>query len=204
MGIRRVDIAGLILIGGKSERMGQPKALIELAREPLWLHSCKLLRPFVNEVFLVGSIPGFEPPASIRLLTDSPPGFGPLGGIATGLERSGYPHHLLVAVDYPLIRPDLLTGLLAHSESHWAVCTRSAAFLEPLVAYYRTDCAPVARQMLAAGEVRTHRLFERVPSFVMDDRELAKIDPPKWSHFNVNTPSDLLEAEARLGSGYPT
>lgn len=204
MAIAKREIAGLILIGGKSTRMGRPKALVELAGIPLWLRAVESLTPHVNEVLFLGHVPGFIAPPEYRQVYDNPSDVGPLGGLLAGLDISGYEHHLLVAVDYPLVRFSFLEGLGARIGSLLAICGQTSEFVDPLVAYYHKDCAPVIRTMLAEGETRTHRLFGRVSSFVIPPAEMLKIDPAKWCLFNVNTPLDLIEAESRLRSGYPT
>lgn len=203
MAISRDNTAGLVLIGGKSERMGHPKALIELCGRPLWQRVADILTPYVDKVFYLGAVSGFVPTKDWQVILDDPLGIGPLGGLVAGLEQSGHQHHLLIAVDYPLVPAAFLQALVEQSDSFMAVCGQSAVFLEPLVAYYHRDCAPVIRQMIAQGEIRTHRIYDRVPSHVMGPAELLKIDPAKWAHFNVNTPADLREAELRLRAGYP-
>jgi len=203
MAISRDKTAGLILIGGKSERMGRPKALIELCGGRLWQRAGEILTPHVDAIFYLGSVAGFDPPQDQRVIMDDPPGIGPLGGLVAGLERSGYQHHLLIAVDYPLVPAAFLQTLVEQSESFMAVCGQSGAYLEPLVAYYHRDCAPVIRQMIAQGEIRTHQLYDRVRSHILTPAQMRKIDPAKWAHFNVNTPADLREAELRLRAGYP-
>lgn len=199
----REQVAGLVLIGGKSERMGRPKALAELAGEPLWRHVARALQPLVREIFFLGHVSGFVPPVEMPQLADDPAGIGPLGGLVAGLEQSEYNHHLLVAVDYPLVRPALLSAMLAKADLAKAVCGQPGDVVDPLIGCYHADCAPVIRRMLAASDTRTHQLLQRVASHIIPAGEIAKIDPAKWSHFNVNTPSDLLEAERRLRSGYP-
>lgn len=183
--------------------MGRPKCLVELDGITLCKRAVTAVTELCHETFLVGTAPGFEP-IGPRTIPDNPPGKGPLGGIVSGIEKSGHNHHLVLAVDYPLVRRELLQALLEHADGFDAVCTRSSDFLEPLVAYYHARCAPVIRQMLAEGEVRTHRLFERVPSFILDDATMQKVDPARWSQFNVNSPADLKRAEEMLRLGYPT
>jgi len=203
MAIAKTDIAGLILIGGDSTRMGRPKALVEMRGIPLWQRAVDTLGPFVNDILFLGEVPGFEPPVGTRLVKDARPGQGPLGGLLAGLSGSGYEHHLLLGVDYPLIRGAFIERLLDSADSQLAVCGKTSEALEPLVAYYHRDCMATIRTMLEEGETSAFRLFYRVASCIIPASEMTKIDPAKWTHFNVNTPADLIEAESRLLSGYP-
>ncbi len=203
MAIPKTDIAGLILIGGESTRMGRPKALVELGGIPLWRRAVETLRPRVSYILLIGDVPGFSPPSDCRQVSDARRGQGPLGGLLAGLVESGVEHNLLLGVDYPLVRGEFIDLLLGFTDSSLAVCGKTSEALEPLVAYYHRDCMAAIRTMLAEGETHAFRLFDRVPSSVIPASEMAKIDPAKWFHFNVNTPADLSEAESRLLSGYP-
>ncbi|MBI5868393.1 MAG: molybdenum cofactor guanylyltransferase [candidate division Zixibacteria bacterium] len=171
------EVAGIILTGGRSTRMGLDKATLSLAGRPMCQWVADALRPLVDRIILVGAIPGLDVAVPLSLVVDNPPGFGPLGGLATGLEASGKSHHLVVAADYPLVRPELLRLLLNKAPGHLAVCGRTELFLEPLVGYYHSGCAPVARAMLAEGELRTHLLFKRVASHVLSDEEYEMVDP---------------------------
>lgn len=202
MAIASREMAGLVLIGGKSERMGRPKALVELDGILLWRRAVDLLAPFVNDVLFLGSETGFTPPLPFKRIDDNPPGIGPMGGLVAGLEQSGFKHHLLLAVDYPLVPPEFLRALCDHANGYEAVCGMNGGFIEPLVGYYHADCSLVIRQMLQEGDSRTHRLIGRVKNLVISEAEMLKIDPSKSTYFNVNTPSDLLEAESRLRSGH--
>ncbi|MBI3873374.1 MAG: molybdenum cofactor guanylyltransferase [candidate division Zixibacteria bacterium] len=196
--IPKRDIAGLILIGGRSQRMGRDKATLEIAGIPLWQRAIDILEPLVGMVFLVGSVPGFRPPAPFAHIADDPPGLGPLGGIASGLERSGCQHHIVLAVDYPLVQSKLLLLLLEKSAGVRAVCGQGELYLEPLVGYYHALCAPVMRAMLSEGEIRTHRVFDRVPSHILTAEEYDAADPRRLSQINVNTPADCDRVHALL------
>lgn len=200
--LRTRVVAGLVLIGGRSERMGRPKVLVELDGIPLWRRAVDALAPFVSDIVFLGNVTDFAPPSPFRQIVDNPSGIGPLGGLVAGLEQSGYKHHLLMAVDYPLVPPEFLRTLCDHADGYDAVCGMNGGFVEPLVGYYHAGCAPVIRQMLQEGDSRTHRLIGRVKNLVIPEAEMLKIDPSKSTYFNVNTPSDLLEAEARLRSGH--
>ena len=194
MTIPRSELAGLILVGGKSARMGSDKATLQLAGIPLWKIANSILEPLVDSVIFIDADSPSQIPDTCRILQDNPPGYGPLGGLATGLEQSGYRHHLLMAVDYPLVQTSVQRLLLERAAKVWAVCGRSPSFLEPLLAYYNAACAPVIRGMIAEGEVRTHMLFERVPSVILDAKEYDAVDPRRLSQINVNTPEDLQRA----------
>jgi molybdopterin-guanine dinucleotide biosynthesis protein A len=199
MPIIKNEVAGVILIGGQSVRMGTDKATRRIAGTPLWEIAERTLQPLTDRVLFVGAAQTLGDAIPRRVIDDDPPGLGPLGGIVTGLEKSGYTHHLVLAVDYPLVQQALLRLLLERAEGVWAVCGRSPEYMEPLLAYYHAACTPVIRRMLAEGERQTYRLYERVPSVILREAEYDEADPERLSQINVNTPADLERATAIYG-----
>jgi molybdopterin-guanine dinucleotide biosynthesis protein A len=196
MSIAKSKVVGVVLTGGQSVRMGTNKATMRIGGTPLWEIAEQALRPLTDRVLFVGSAQTLGSAIPRTLIDDDPPGLGPLGGIVTGLEKSGYPHHLVLAVDYPLVQQALLRLLLRRADGVLAVCGQSPEYMEPLLAYYHVDCVPVIRQMLAEGERQTYRLYERVPSVVLTEAEYDGVDPERLSQINVNTPADLERASA--------
>ncbi len=195
------DVAGIILIGGRSSRMGRDKTAIEIAGRPMWRWVADALETCTSSLYFAGEADGLDSASPFPILPDDPPGLGPLGGLATALERSGRKHNLIVAADYPLVRPKLLNLLLEKSTGHMATCGRTSEFLEPLVGYYNAACAPVIRTMLAEGELRTHQLFTRAPSHILTDEEYESADPDRLSQINVNTPADLARVVKLVADG---
>src|SRR5258708_24214760 len=84
---RRGQIAGYILAGGMSSRLGRDKALVELAGRPLLLHMQGLLSSVASRVTVVA--PLRYSALGVRMIPDEWPGYGPLGGIATALRHTG-------------------------------------------------------------------------------------------------------------------
>ncbi len=78
---------GFVLVGGKSQRMGRDKALLEVKGQPLLLRTVELLRPYVAEVTLLGA-PTRNAHFSIPVLPDRYRGRGPLAALCTALECS--------------------------------------------------------------------------------------------------------------------
>jgi molybdopterin-guanine dinucleotide biosynthesis protein A len=85
--------AAVILAGGHSRRMGQPKALLPLAGRPLIEHLIMRCQREVPRVLVAGCPqPGLYADLSVPVLTDVLPDCGPLGGIDTAI-------HYLLQVD---------------------------------------------------------------------------------------------------------
>jgi len=116
----REPVAGLILAGGRSVRMGQDKAELVWRGRTLLDHARSLLRAAGVTRLHVGGRP-----QEADGLADSQPHAGPARAIldAAGLLQGRFDSLLVIPVDMPLLGPDQLTPLLAGPSGqarHWA------------------------------------------------------------------------------------
>ncbi len=200
--------AGVILAGGRSRRMGTPKAALPWGATTLLAHVCGVVAGAVDGPVVVVRAAGQELPplpAAVELVEDPVPGLGPLGGILGGLTAvAGRAEAAYVsAVDMPALRPEFVRRVLAGLEDGVEVVLPDAhGFRHPLAAAYRTALAGPLRELVAAGGTRPAELFEvavtrRVDAaWLLADPELAAADPELASLVNVNDPDDY----ARLSS----
>ena len=193
------QVAGFILAGGQSSRMGRDKALLEIAGVPLLVRTARLLEPRVAGVTVIGP-PERYAALGLRVIPDDRAGLGPLGGIATALRISSSEWNLVVGCDLPYLTGDWLDWLIARARASPAdaVVPESARGLEPLCAIYRARCAPALAAALARG---VRKASDAVAALAME-----KVTVGQWKAFeaggalfqNMNTPDDYQQARARL------
>lgn len=188
-----------VIAGGQSTRMGQDKAFLPLAGQPLIARVlARLAQTAPAETILIAN--RHEPFAALNLPVhpDVLPGHGSLGGIYTALGHSRHDLTLVVACDMPFLNPDILRYLVRLAESDEqtdAVVPRSGAHAHGLHAVYRRACLEPMRAQLEAGKLSVRGLLDRVRVRYVDDAELVELDPLRLSFLNVNTPGDLTRAE---------
>src|SRR5689334_1590078 len=79
---------GIVLCGGRSSRMGRPKAWLPFGGETMLQRVVRVLREVVDPVAVVAA-PGQdipELPTGVRVIRDEIEGKGPLGGLCAGLS----------------------------------------------------------------------------------------------------------------------
>jgi molybdopterin-guanine dinucleotide biosynthesis protein A len=103
-------VAGYVLAGGKSLRMGRDKALLALAGKPLVLHAVTKLRRLSVEVSILGN--NLELEAYAPLVRDLREGCGPMAGIEAALRNSQHDWNLILPVDVPFLPTFLLDDWL--------------------------------------------------------------------------------------------
>src|SRR5688572_10515553 len=114
-----MNVGGIILCGGRSSRMGTPKAWLPFGDELMLPRVVRIVREAVGQVVVVAA-PGQDVPplpGDVRIVRDEVEGRGPLGGLAAGLAAlEGTADAVyLSSCDVPLLNPEFVrrvVGLL--------------------------------------------------------------------------------------------
>ena len=200
--------AGVILAGGRSRRMGRPKAELPWGPGTLLDHVCALVAQAVDGPLVVVRAPGQqlpELPAGVLVAEDAHEGGGPLVGILAGLETAA--EHAdaayVSAVDMPGLRPEFVRRVLQGLDAATDVVLPEAhGFRHPLAAAYRTVAAVPLAAIVAAGGVKPAELYAVVrtrvvgPDWLLDDAALRAADPALESLLNVNDPEAYAAAHS--------
>ena len=186
------------MAGGKSRRMGQDKAWIELDGRPIVQRVIDILREVADEVLIVANDPRYAE-LGLRVVPDRFPDGGALGGIATGVGAAQHELVLVAACDMPFLRADLWRLLIERTEGADAAVPKVGGQYETLHAAYRKSCLGPMERALASGRMRVISFFDDVRVREVDEADLRALDPELRSLTNVNTP-DELGAAIRSGA----
>ena len=194
-----MQIAGLILAGGRATRMGgRNKAEIDLAGQTLLARAAARARPQVGRLLLNANrdhalFARYGLPILADTIGDH---WGPLAGILAGLDylRDTWPQIGWLAsfpTDSPFFPTDLVAKLAeAVSGREMAMATSRGGQPEPVFSLWPVSMADELRRALGNG-------VRKVEDFARQHR-LATVDFPAEAFFNVNSPQDLQEAVKRL------
>jgi molybdopterin-guanine dinucleotide biosynthesis protein A len=199
------DIAGIILAGGLSRRMGGgDKPLGRLAGRPLLEHVIARLTPQVGPLAInANGDPSRFSAFGLPVVADTVAGFaGPLAGILAGLEwaaANATAHRLVtVAGDTPFFPGDLVTRLAEASEERpdtIAVASSNGRW-HPTFALWPVELATTLRTALVDRDQRRVQAFIERCDHVAVDFAFPRVAGMAYDpFFNVNTPDDLAEAE---------
>jgi molybdopterin-guanine dinucleotide biosynthesis protein A len=189
-----MKVAGFVLTGGQSSRMGQDKARLLLGSRYLIEQVAETVSQVTDSVMLVGR-PEMFTDVKIRCLRDMRPGLGPLAGIEAALLSSradfGDTLNLVVGCDMPGLRSNWLVQLLSAALETGALCVAakdSAGKTHPLCAVYRSACLPVIQGALDSGRLRLMDLLANVGAVELPIGDVIA---------NVNTPSEWAAWQER-------
>jgi molybdopterin-guanine dinucleotide biosynthesis protein A len=201
--------AGIVLAGGRSSRMGTPKAALQWHGSTLLRRVAGIVARGVDGPVVVVRAPGQALPAlpsGIEVVEDAREGRGPLQGLATGLGALDGRAEVAFAssTDAPLLHPAFVRRVVgALDDEADVVLPRAGGFPHPLAAAYRTALRERIEALLAADRLRPAFLFEECRVRRLDepallaDPLLAALDPDLDSVLNLNEPSDYEAARAR-------
>jgi len=202
--------AGIVLAGGRSSRMGTPKAALEWHGSTLLRRTVGILARATDGPVVVVRAPGQELPAlppETEVVDDPQEGLGPVQGLAAGLAAlTGRAEVAFVSsTDMPFLHPAFVRRVLRAVQEEGADVGLPVArgYPQPLAASYSVALAPVAAKLVAGERLRPAFLFEECEVERLDetalraDPVLAALDPGLDSVVNVNEPGDYQAARER-------
>jgi molybdenum cofactor guanylyltransferase len=196
--MNKIMFSIVIQAGGKSQRMGQDKALIPFLGQPLITRVIQRVGRLADELIVNTNRPDAYAFLGLPSLPDVIPERGALGGLYTALTIANHPLVAVVACDMPFVNPDLLAAqrALLVDTGYDAVIPVTEQGAEPFHAVYRREsCLPAVKAALDAGNWRVNSWFENANLFFLSPEEARQYDPLQLAFRNVNTPEDLREAE---------
>lgn len=219
---------GIVLCGGKSSRMGRPKATLPFGPELMLQRVVRLLSEAIGPIVVVAA-PGQELPPlpeGVRIARDQREGRGPLEGLHAGLTAlaGGADAAYATSCDVPLLSPPFVRRLIELlGEYEIAVPVESSPlatqeeasfppgekppsqsiFHHPLAAVYRTGVHDRIAALLAADRLRPVFLFDAADTLRVLIEELRPFDPNLQTLLNLNRPEDYLAALAVAGFPAP-
>lgn len=208
-------LAGIVLCGGESRRMGRPKASLPIGDETLLGRIVGRVKQAAKPVVVVAS-PGQELPelpSDVEVTRDGTAGRGPLQGMLAGLDHVGSRAAavFIASTDLPFLDAVLIRRLtvLCARGGYDIVVPRLDGRFHPLCAVYSTRIRDDVAALLAEDRLRPFYLFERVRTLAAEadlllaEPLLALADPALDSVRNVNTPEEYARALADLGFEAP-
>lgn len=191
------DISAVILAGGRARRMdGEDKGLIELNGRPLLDYIISALRPQVGEILVNANrnlerYSAFGYPVKADMLGDF---FGPLVGMATGMQATGKPYLLTVPCDSPLVPPQLAGSLYRAliNETADISVAHDGVRMQPVFALLSCQLLPSLLDYLNDGGRKIDTWYAQ--------HRLARADfsAAPETFLNLNTPEDKAGLESRL------
>ena len=175
-------IKGLVLVGGKSTRMGQDKSELDYFGKPQKEVAKELLEN--NNLKTFYSVE--KSTNNVDEISDKFYNLGPFGGICSAFQKDPNSAWFVLATDLPFVNNKVIEFLLNHrnpSKVATAIKGKTKQFVEPLITIYEPKAYPILLQYLAQGYSCARKML------INSDVEIVEIDDGLIR--NVNTPEEF-------------
>jgi len=191
------DITGVILVGGKSRRMGRDKAFLDMGGRTLFECVLDSFRETFHKIILIGNgaerFTNYGFPIYEDLLSGSA-----LGGIYTGLHYADTDTVFVSSCDLPFPSSRVIRHLCSLTGTSDAVVPRLAHGYEPLFAAYAKSCLGPVRAMLEAGNYCVYDLYHQMNVREVSERDLQAVGGGRDAFLNLNTPEEYETVKRRI------
>jgi molybdopterin-guanine dinucleotide biosynthesis protein A len=183
-------IAGFILAGGESRRMGTDKSRLVLNGKTFVERIAAELQTVTSSVTVVGKEMTSTGP--LQHVPDIFPKWGALGGVHTALASCEAEWCLIVACDFPFVTAEIFARLASLREDFEAVAPiQSDGIPQPLCSLYQTArCLERAEELINSGERKPIALLQSVRTRWVPFAELQDLPGAERYFDNINTPED--------------
>jgi len=193
------NVTAVILSGGMARRMGgQDKGLIELNGRPMIEYVIDALKPQVDSIVInanrnLEQYRRYGYPVVEDITGDY---FGPLAGMASGLQACSSDRILTVPCDSPFVPPvlaDKLNAALFEQGADLSVANDSER-MQPVFAMLRRHLLPSLLAYLDGGGRKIDTWYA--------EHQMALADLSDWpdAFININTPEDKTFVEGKISA----
>ena len=190
-------VGGIVLCGGRSTRMGTPKAWLPIGDEVLLQRTVRVVGAVVSPVVVVAAVGQEVPtlPTDVVVVRDEVADMGPIAGLAAGIAAldgqadAAY----LSACDVPMLSETFVRRMV-ELRTGTACVPEVNGRVHPLAGMYAVSLLPLVRDRLAAGALRMTDLLAAVDTRFVGPADLGDVTSLR----NVNTPDDYAIIRGRL------
>ncbi|MFD1887440.1 molybdenum cofactor guanylyltransferase [Paenibacillus wenxiniae] len=206
-------VAGILLAGGQSSRMGRDKAMLDIGGKPVIQRVADTLLQCTPDVCLAAANEDDYRFLHLPVAADEYPGYGPLAGIYAGMKQIEADWYLVAACDMPFTSVDLMRNLLKMAIEAagdgvgiplgQAIIPSYGERMHPLYAVYHRTVLPSLREALEHKQLKVmewvdeHNLVDvplegQLPRREGEFPESYDITP--WCLYNMNDPEAYEQA----------
>jgi molybdopterin-guanine dinucleotide biosynthesis protein len=186
------EITGIILVGGKSRRMGQDKAFLKVEGTPIFERVLTVFRESFERILLIGDREERFADYGLPVVPDIYPGSS-LGGLYTGLYHAETDYVFVSTCDLPFPNAAVLRYLCSLRDGFDAVVLTTENGYEPLFALYSKNCLVPIKALLDSGDCCAYAYYPQINIRYVPYHELAHLDQDGRAFLNVNTPEEFAK-----------
>ncbi|MCK9281765.1 MAG: molybdenum cofactor guanylyltransferase [Melioribacteraceae bacterium] len=186
------DITGIILAGGKSSRMGINKCLLKIGDETIIERILSVMKSVFEKVIIITNTPVEYTSLGVMVYKDILKGFGPIGGIHSGLTHSSTNEDFVISCDMPLMIKEMVEFITEYKSDKLIRFCKAGGYNQPLAGIYKKGLIPEIEIFLnQSNDTSTksfHQLIKNVDAEIINPENLSFYKEELF--FNVNNLKD--------------
>ncbi|MBI5193111.1 MAG: molybdenum cofactor guanylyltransferase [Nitrospirae bacterium] len=193
-------MTGIILVGGKSRRMGQDKAVMSVGGKKVFRRILDVFEPLFDEILIVTDKKGKFADYGYHEVVDLIPESGPMGGIYTGLFYAKSDKVFAASCDLPFLHSTPVTAIINEAQEYDIVVPEISGRLHPLHAVYSKRCMPYIIKRIENKERNITRFITETDELTVKKIQMTGLNQEDvWAQtvFNMNTLEEWQEANLK-------
>jgi len=189
-------VAGAVLAGGHSSRMGHNKALVSLGGTPMVQVVTRTLSNVFTQVVVVSDQTPDYRFLGLPVIPDIHKEIGPIGGIHSALATLDAPAVFVLGCDTPFVSEELVRYILRYPARTNVKVAMLEEKIHPLCGIYRRACLPELEVCITGGTRKLRAFLDTVVTTrVPISSDLSFFRPGLLQ--NINDPATLEAAQSR-------
>jgi len=177
----KTPVYGLVLTGGKSERMESDKALINYKGKPHAEYIFDILSRFCDKTFISSRENQWKNShlSGLDQIIDRYENGGPIGGILSAFEKKPDANWIVVACDLVHFNEDIVKTLIGHKNGEYdAICfkNKEKGFPEPLCALYTPKAYSVIKEAFKNNISCAVKMLKTANCYLLDQNHNINLD----------------------------
>jgi molybdopterin-guanine dinucleotide biosynthesis protein A len=188
--IRKEQISGVVLAGGKSSRFGSDKSELIVNGKTLLERSLDLMRSCFSEICISTNNPQHAK-YGFTTIEDAKKNLGPLGGIYSVLENIQTEYAFFISLDMPFLTLQTIEKMVAKISGQDVIVPKSDWKIEPLCGIYRKS---IVKEIENQIEKRDYKLLNLYKNLDVEFINFAASE----KFININSPADYQKYASKI------
>lgn len=188
-----MDITAYITAGGSSSRFKDDKSLYVYRGKPLIQHGYDMLNELFQKVCIIADDASKYAFLNAEIIPDLVKGFGPKGGLYTGLAHAATERIFFCGCDMPNMSAGLVRYLVELSADYDVVVPVVPKGYDPLHAVYAKQCLPFVKKSIDSGMRKIIAFYPDVRVKEVTVEEMQRFGDWEEMLFNINYRHEVAE-----------
>lgn len=183
--MKKMDLGGIILAGGKSSRFGQDKGLYQFRDKKMVEYGIELLKKFTDDIIISTNNEAYDQ-FGLPLIQDEIRDIGGIGGLHAAIKYSKKDYNIVIPCDMPFLTLEVLRSVIEScKENSASVLATSGHHLIPTCGCYQKLVLKIIEEQIKKKDYKLYNLLQRLNANKIEVENAEAVR-------NINSIEDLV------------